>query len=90
MAAEEDCLLLVLATKPYPMVYTQWSNNFLDINSPEVDNFHSHLLLRPECRHIGTDPHDTMASFTIIWIPIYRRLGTRRLGTVTLCISFVD
>jgi hypothetical protein len=25
----------------------------------------------------------------IMWIPIYGRLGTRRLGTVFLCISFV-
>jgi hypothetical protein len=25
-----------------------------------------------------------------MWTPIYGRLGTRRLGTVVLCISFVD
>jgi hypothetical protein len=35
-------------------------------------------------RRIGTSPHDTMAPSTIMWIPIYGRLGTRRLGTVTL------
>jgi hypothetical protein len=28
-------------------------------------------------------------TLAITWIPIYGRLGTRRLGTVILCISFV-
>jgi hypothetical protein len=27
---------------------------------------------------------------TIMWTPIYGRLGDRRLGTVILCILFVD
>jgi hypothetical protein len=40
-------------------------------------------------RHIGTGPRDTMAPSSITWIPIYGRLGTRRLGTVILSISFV-
>jgi hypothetical protein len=31
-----------------------------------------------------------MVPSAITWTPIYGRLGTRRLGTVTLCISFVD
>jgi hypothetical protein len=38
-------------------------------------------------RHIGTGLHDTMAPTAITWTPIYGRLGTRRLGTVFLCIS---
>jgi hypothetical protein len=40
--------------------------------------------------HIGTGPRDAMAPSAITWAPIYGRLGTRRLGTVILCISFVD
>jgi hypothetical protein len=37
--------------------------------------------------HIGTGPRGTMAPSTITWMPTYRRLGTRRLGTTFLCIS---
>jgi hypothetical protein len=40
--------------------------------------------------HIGTDPHDATASSAITWIAIFGRLGTRRLGTVFLYISYVD
>jgi hypothetical protein len=40
-------------------------------------------------RCIGTAPHDTAAPSAVMWIPIYGRLGTRRLGTVILSISFV-
>jgi hypothetical protein len=42
----------------------------------------------PGC--IGKGPRDTTAPSAITWISIYGRLGTRRLGTVILCISFVD
>jgi hypothetical protein len=34
--------------------------------------------------------HDTTAPSVIMQMPRYRRLGTRRLGTAFLCISFVD
>jgi hypothetical protein len=47
---------------------------------------HSYLR-RP--RHIGTGLCNTTAPSAIMWIPIYGRLGTGRLGTVILCISFV-
>jgi hypothetical protein len=74
---------------------TQWSNDFLDVDSPEVIDFCFPPSLRPErhrmsCKHIRTDLCDTTAPSAITWIPIYRRLGTRRLGTVILSISFVD
>jgi hypothetical protein len=39
---------------------------------------------------IGTGLRDTTAPSAVTWIPTYGRLGTRRLGTVLLCISFVD
>jgi hypothetical protein len=70
-------------------------DDFLDVDSPEVDDFHPPSSLRPEwhrtsCGHIRTDPHDTMAPSAIMWTLIYGRLGTRRLGTATLCMSFVD
>jgi hypothetical protein len=39
--------------------------------------------------HIGTGPCDTMAPSAVMWISIYGRLGTRRLGTVILSISLV-
>jgi hypothetical protein len=48
----------------------------------------SEALDKFEC--IGTGPRDTMVPSTITWTPIYGRLGTRRLGTAFLCISFVD
>jgi hypothetical protein len=75
--------------------HTQWSNNFLDVDSLKVINFQPPPSLIPEwhrtsLRCIRTGPHDTMAPSTITWIPIHRRLGTRRLGTVILCITFVD
>jgi hypothetical protein len=38
---------------------------------------------------IGTGPCDTMAPSAVTWTPTYGRLGTRRLGTVILGISFV-
>jgi hypothetical protein len=73
----------------------QWPNNFPDVDSPEADNFHPPSSLGPEQhwmsrRRIRTGPHDTMAPSAITWTPIYERLDTRRLGTVVLCISFVD
>jgi hypothetical protein len=66
--------------------YTQ-SNDFLEVDSPEVIEFHSPLSLKPEwyqtsCGCIRTDPRDATAPSAITWIPIYRRLGTRRLGIV--------
>jgi hypothetical protein len=74
--------------------HIQRSDNFLDVDSPKVVDF---PLLRPlvpqqhrtSLRCIGTGPHDTTAPSAIMWIPIYWRLGTRRLGTVFLYISFV-
>jgi hypothetical protein len=40
-------------------------------------------------RCIGTHPRDTMTPSTVMWMAINGRLGTRRLGTVILSISFV-
>jgi hypothetical protein len=76
-------------------IYTRWSDNFLDVDSLKVVNFCPPSLPALEwhqmsCGHIGTGPHDTTVPSTITWTPIYGRLSTRRLGTVTLCISFVD
>jgi hypothetical protein len=45
------------------------------------------LELRTSFRHIGTGLCDTTAPSAVTWTPIYGRLGTRRLGTVFLCIS---
>jgi hypothetical protein len=39
---------------------------------------------------IGIGPCDTTVPSAITWMPICGRLGTRRLGTAFLCISFVD
>jgi hypothetical protein len=51
----------------------------------------AHPLFPPQHRtslgHIGTGLRDTTAPSAIMWTPIYGRLGTRRLGTVILCIS---
>jgi hypothetical protein len=76
-------------------VHTRQSDDFLDVDSPEIDDFYSPPSLRPErhrmsCGRIRTGPHDTTAPSAMTWTPIYGRLGTRRLGTVTLCISFID
>jgi hypothetical protein len=65
-----------------------------DVDSPEVINFPLLPPLIPQqhwmcLRCIGTGPCDTMVPSAITWIPIYGRLGTRRLGTAILCISFV-
>jgi hypothetical protein len=73
----------------------RWPDDFLNVNPPEVNDFHPPSPLGPEChhtscRHIGTGPRDTTAPSAITWTPIYRRLGDRRLGTVIPCISFVD
>jgi hypothetical protein len=45
------------------------------------------LKLRTGFGRIGTGPCDTTAPSTVTWMPIYGRLGTRRLGTAFLCIS---
>jgi hypothetical protein len=68
--------------------YTRQSDDFLDVDSPEVDDFHSSPSLGPErhwtsCGHMGTGPRDTMAFSAITWTSINGRLGTGRLGTVT-------
>jgi hypothetical protein len=59
-----------------------------------VDFPRPHLLLPQQHRmslgRIGTGPHDTTAPSAITWTPIYGRLGTRRLGTVVPCISFIN
>jgi hypothetical protein len=73
----------------------RWPDDFLDDDSPEVDDFRSPSPLKPEWhrtshRHIGTGLRDTMVPSAIMWTPIYGRLGDRRLGTVILYISFVD
>jgi hypothetical protein len=89
-----------LCTIPRDYTQSQWlphwrPDDFPDVDSPEVDNSHSPSSLGPEWhqtsrRRIGTGPRDAMAPSAITWTPIYGRLGTRRLGTITLCILFVD
>jgi hypothetical protein len=39
------------------------------------------LELRTSFGCIGTGPRDSMVPSAVTWTPIYRRLGTRRLGT---------
>jgi hypothetical protein len=41
---------------------------------------------RTSLGRIGTGPRDATAPSTIMWMTIYGRLGTRRLGTAFLCI----
>jgi hypothetical protein len=70
------------------------SDDFLDVDSPDIIDFPLLPPLIPQQHRtslgcIGTGPCDTTAPSAITWIPIYGRLGTRRLGTVILCISFV-
>jgi hypothetical protein len=71
------------------------ADDFLEVDSPNVVDFLCPHLLLPQQHQtslgrIGTGPRDTMAPSAIMWTPIYGGLGTRRLGTVILCISFVD
>jgi hypothetical protein len=73
----------------------QWPDDFLDVDPPEVNNFHPPSPLGHEwhctsCGCIRTGPCDTTAPSAITWTAIYGRLGDRRLGTVIPCISFVD
>jgi hypothetical protein len=73
----------------------QWPNDFPEVDSPIVVDFPCPHLLIPQQHQthlgcIGTGPCDATAPSTITWTTIYGRLGTRRLGTVFLCISFVD
>jgi hypothetical protein len=75
--------------------HTWWSDDFLNVDSLEVNDFCSpphHLDLNSIGQATDTSGqiHMTLRPSVITWIPIYGRLGTRRLGTVTLCISFVD
>jgi hypothetical protein len=91
-----------LTSVPFPGItpkaddfYTRQSDDFLDVDSPKVVDLRSPPSLGPEWHwtsrgHIGTGPRDTTVPSAITWTPIYGRLGARRLGTVTLCISFVD
>jgi hypothetical protein len=72
----------------WQLLYSK-SNNFPDVNSLKVINF---LLLPPfipqqhrmSFRCIGTRLCDTTAPSTVTWMAINGRLGTGRLGTVTL------
>jgi hypothetical protein len=71
------------------------SDDFPEVDSLNVVNFLCPPPLVPQQHQtslgrIGTGPRDAIAPSAIMWIPIYGRLGTRRLGTVILCISFVD
>jgi hypothetical protein len=73
---------------------THKANNFPDVDSLKVVDFPPLPLLVPQWHqmclgHIRTGPHDTMAPSTVTWIAIHGRLGTGRLGTVILSISFV-
>jgi hypothetical protein len=75
--------------------HAQWSEDFLDVDSPEVNDFCFSPSLGPEQHQMShgclrTSPCDTMAPSAITWTPIYERLGDRRFGTVIFCISFVD
>jgi hypothetical protein len=71
------------------------NSNPNSLNLPNVINFLPLPLLIPQAHWmslgcIGTGPCDTMAPSTVMWMPIYRRLGTGRLGTIILSILFVD
>jgi hypothetical protein len=71
------------------------SDDFPEVDPLNVVDFPCPPLLLPQQHQtslgcIGTGPRDTTAPSAITWTPIYGRLGTRRLGTVVLCISFVD
>jgi hypothetical protein len=80
---------------PGTTVKGQWlsyskSNDFPEVDSPNVIDFLCPHPLLPQQHwmslgRIGTGLCDTMAPSTITWTPIYERLGT-----VILCISFVD
>jgi hypothetical protein len=74
--------------------HTQKSNDFPDVDSPKVIDFLLLPLLIPQQHwtslgHIGTGPCDTTASSAVMWMAINGRLGTGKLGTVILSISFV-
>jgi hypothetical protein len=87
------------APPPGTTLRGQWllyskSDDFPEVNSLDVVDFPCPPLLIPQLhqmtlRCIGTGMHDTMAPSAVTWTPIYGRLGTRMLSTVTLCISFV-
>jgi hypothetical protein len=71
------------------------SDDVPEVNPPNVTNFPRPPPLLPQQHQmslgcIGTGLHDTTVPSAITWTPIYGRLGTRRLGTVVPCISFVD
>jgi hypothetical protein len=70
------------------------TDDFPEVDTPDAIDFPHPPLLVPQphqmcLRCIGTGPCDTVAPSAIMWIPIYGRLGIRRLGTVILSISFV-
>jgi hypothetical protein len=74
-----------LSSVPSPGI-TPKADDFLDVDSSEVNDFHPLSSLGPEqhwtsCGRIRTGPCDTMVPSTITWTPIYGRLGTRGLGT---------
>jgi hypothetical protein len=65
-----------------------------DVDSPKVVDLPLLPPLVPQQHRmclgcIRTGPCDTMAPSTVTWMAIYGRLGTGRLGTVILSISFV-
>jgi hypothetical protein len=72
---------------------TPKANNFPDVDSQKVVDLPLLPPLIPQQHqslgHIGTGPRDTMAPSAVMWAAIYERLGTGRLGTVILSISFV-
>jgi hypothetical protein len=91
-------LSLSICILPIPLHHLQGAyseaNDCLEVDSLDVVNFLYPPLLVPQLhwmslRHIGIGLHDTMAPSAVTWTPTHERLGTRRLGTVTLCISFV-
>jgi hypothetical protein len=66
-------------------------HNFPDVNSLKVINFPPLIPQQhwTSLKCIGTGLCDTMAPSAVMWTPSYGRLGTGRLGTVILSISFV-
>jgi hypothetical protein len=70
------------------------SDDFPDVDSPEVVNFPLLPLLVPQQHRmylgrIRIGPRDTMAPSAVTWKANYGRLGTGRLGTVITSIYFV-
>jgi hypothetical protein len=79
-------------TQSWWLLYPK-ADDLPDVNSPKSLTFHS--FLHSYLSSIGWESdalgqaHMTKAPSAVMWMPIYGRLGTRRLGTVILSISFV-